>query len=229
MGMTSGANRSRRLRSAAAIFAGAVALVAGSGCEIVGLASVMAESYKRTGTHEVEAEYRGLEGKSFAVIVAADRALMAEYPRLQAEVTTVIAQRLRMESGASGYVPPDVILKFQTEEPRWKAMSVQDLAEELGVERLVFVELTDFRLREQGNAYLWSGVASAQVGVLEADGAIDDEFVFRKSVKVDFPDKDGFGPQDYSADHVTMRLRTRMCDRIVWLFHDHQEPYYPDY
>lgn len=211
---------------------GALALslvAAGSGCQLVGLASVMAESYKRTGTHEVKALYTGLEGKSFAVIVVADRALMSEHPRLQSEVTTIVSERLRVEAGAAGYVPPQTVLTFQTEQPRWKAMSPSDLAEELGVQRLVFVEITDFRLREAGNAYIWNGLATAQVGVLEADGAIDDEFVYRKSVQVRFPDRDGFGPDDYSADHVMMRLRTRMCDRIVWLFHDHQEPYYPDY
>ena len=221
---------SRRLfRGLFALGAGAAMLVSGSGCQVAALAGVMAESYKRTGTHEVEAEYTGLKGKSFGVIVATDRVLMAEHPRLQAEVTTVVSQRLRMEADASGYVPPELMLKFQIEEPRWKAMSPKELADELGVERLVFVEITDFRLRESGNAYLWAGAASAQVRVLEADGPIDDEFVFRKSVQVDFPDKDGFGPDDYSADHVSMRLRTRMCDRIVWLFHNHQEPYYPDY
>jgi hypothetical protein len=219
----------RRGRLAIAIAGAIGALLLGGGCQIVSLVGMMAETYKETGTKEIKAEYTGLTGKSFAVIVAADRILMAEHPRLQSEVTTIVSMRLREHSGATGFVPPESLMKFQVDTPRWKAMSAKDLAEELGVERLVYVELTDFRLREAGNAYLWSGRASANVSVLEADGSIDDEFIFRKSVAVDFPDQDGFTPEDYSAEYVTTRLRTRLCDRIVWLFHDHEEPYYPDY
>ncbi len=228
MGVIGSGKRAWKTRFAAAAALVAVGL-AGGGCQLVGLVSVMAETYKRTGTREVKAEYTGLQDKSFGVIVAADRVLMAEYPRLQSEVTTIVSMRLREQSGASGFVPPESLLQFQIDEPRWKAMSAKELADELGVERLIYVELTDFRLRETGNAYLWSGRASANIGILEADGSIDDEFVFRKSVAVDFPDKDGYTPEDFSEDHVMMRLRTRLCDRIVWVFHDHEEPYYPDY
>ena len=94
----------RRLAIGTTAVAAACSVLPAGGCQIVGLAAVMAETYKRTGKQEIKAEYTGLVGKSFAVIVATDRVLMAEHPRLQSEVTTIVSQRLRNESGASGYV-----------------------------------------------------------------------------------------------------------------------------
>lgn len=200
-----------------------------SGCNLVGIVGVLGESYKRTSTRTVEAEYRGLEGRTFAVIVAADRAISGQHPALVPTLQTAMAERLRANAGAAGYVQPRMLMQFQADNPRWTAMSMGDLAEELGVDRLIFVDLKEFRLHEPGNAYLWAGATSATVGVLETDGPYRDDFAFRKAVAVKFPDDTGYGPEDYGSEYVATRLQTRIIDRVVWLFHDHQEPYYPDY
>ena len=217
------------LRRVALSLAMACALAANAGCEIVGIASVMAESYKRSSTRTVPAEYRGLEGKNFAVIVSSDRVIQSDNPNLLPRLGVAFAERLREHAGAAGYVPPDVMFAYLTANPRWAARPYSDIAEELGVERLIIVEVLEFRLHEPGNQYLWNGAASAIVGVVEADGPLPDEFIFRRQVRVKFPDSDGFGPLDYGATFVSMRLQTRLLDRVTWLFYDHQEPYYPDY
>ncbi|TVQ64308.1 MAG: hypothetical protein EA379_01905 [Phycisphaerales bacterium] len=207
----------------------ACALCVGAGCEIAGLASVMVESYKRSSTRLVPAEYRGLEGKNFAVIVSADRVIQSDNPNLVSRMQVAISERLREHAGGAGYVPPDIMLAYLGANPRWAAKPFGDIAEELGVERLIIVELLDFRLHEPGNPHIWNGAAAATVGVIEADGPLPDEFLFRSQQRVMFPDGDGYGPLDFSASFVSMRLQTRLLDRVTWLFYDHQEPYYPSY
>ncbi|MHC4976776.1 MAG: hypothetical protein ACYTF7_09245 [Planctomycetota bacterium] len=209
-----------------------VAMVCGSllgGCWIPTMAGMMAESYKRTSTRPVEAEYVGIDGLTFAVIIAADRVIQTNAPDLVPQMTNSITERLRLQSGATGYVPGPVVLQFQYANPGWAAMTYSELAQQFGVDRLVYVDLYEHRLYETGNSYLWDGQMAGTVGVIEADGAFADDFAFSRDIAVRFPDGTGFSPKDYSALQVDTVLRTRFLDRVTWPFYLHDEPYYPDY
>lgn len=202
------------------------------GCNILAIFGYAAESYKRSATHAVAAEYDGLAGKSFAVIVSGDRALLGSYPTLFTRLTSRITQRLvenRDAVGATGFVPPLSIAEFQITNPNWSAWGFDRLAEELGVERLIVVELQEYRLTEPGNQYLWDAVAWARVGVVEADGPTPSEFAFKQDIRVRFPDDKAMGPDDFPSAQVQGNLEKRFVDRVTWLFHEHQEPYYPEY
>ncbi|MEC9374632.1 MAG: hypothetical protein VYC34_12345, partial [Planctomycetota bacterium] len=164
-----------------------------------------------------------------AVIVAADRSIQSANPQLVPMLTNAISSRLAENSEASGYVPGMAILEFQYNNPRWVAMTHSELAEEFGVDRIVFVDVYEYRLHEPGNPYLWAGVAAANVGVVESDGPLPDDYIYSKAISVGFPDGAGFGPTDFNAATVATVLNSRFVDRITWLFYEHQEPYYPDY
>lgn len=220
--------RSRRLRAAVLTLV-ALSTLSAAGCQVAAAVGAMAESYKRTSTKSVPAEYHGFDGKSFAVIITADRMIQADKPGLLPGLTIAVSERIRANTNASGYVPPDVIIAWTANTPRWKAMTYSELAKALGVDRLVYVEVLEFRLHEPGNQYLWDGLASGTMGVYEADGPIPEEFAFRKQISVTFPDKKGSTPQDIPEVTVAERLQTRFVDRTVWPFYEHEEPYYPTY
>ncbi len=189
----------------------------------------MVESYKRSSTHEVKAEYLGLAGKTFAVVVSVDRVVLSERPELAGGLIVAISERLKENTTAAGYVPPMRVIEFMSTNPRWAIMTPAELLKEFGVDRLVYVEVLDFRLNEPGNRYLWDGLASATMGVLESESGLPDEYAFRRQVSVAFPDEKGVTPTDMTQSVVATRLQTRLVDRIVWVFYDHQEPYYPTY
>ncbi len=205
-------------------------LFALAGCQVVGGAI---ENYKRDSTHEVKAEYRGLEGKTFAVIVTADRAIQSDHPTLVDYLTEKVTERLSagtITPFARGYVPAADVLKYVYDNPAWTTRPMTEVARGLGgVERIVYVELTEYQLREPGNAYEWDGVASGTVAVLEMDGPTPDQYAFQKSVAVRFPDGKGYGPDQMSAATVMTELARRLVDRATWTLYDHQEPYYPTY
>ncbi len=217
---------SRRLLGAAAL-AGALAAV--GGCGVGQIFGAMAESYRRSSTKPVAAEYTGLQGKTCALVVSADRYVQSEDAGLVARLTVAMTQRLADSTGAKGWVAPQRVLQAQYNTPGWSAMDYSELAEALGVERLILVDLYEYRLNEPGNAYLWDGRAGATVGVVEADGPLAGEFFFSKEILVRFPDGSGFGPTDFPASTVSQRLQNRLIDRVTWLFFEHEEPYYPDY
>lgn len=196
-----------------------------SGCNLVAPIGGVMENIKRDTPVEVLAEYEGLAGKSFAVVVLADRVIQAEYPEVVARLTIEIAERLKKETTASAYVPGKRMLQYQFDNPRWVSLSAGELGKALGVQRVVYVELLDYRLNDPGNAYLWKGIARATVGVAEVDGAAPDDLVLRKPLSVRFPDDDGYGQQDMQRVFVNTELSRRMIDRVSWLFYKHEEKY----
>lgn len=206
-----------------------VSLLALPGCQALGIIGAMEESRRRNSTRPVEAEYKGLEGKSFAVLVAAPAVLQAEYPNLVDRITFEVSGRLAQEAGASGMVPPRKVLDWTYNKPNWVARPLGDVAKDLGVERLVYIDVTEYRLNDKGNSYLWDGAAGANVSVIEADGALKDDFAFTKGIAVKFPDQGGFTQADVSGPAVNTELTRRLCERIAWLFFLHEEPYYPKY
>ena len=199
------------------------------GCVIPTLIGGMMESYKQSSTHTIPLEYDGLQNQSFAVMVAADRRIQSTDGGLIARLTTAMTAKLVENVGATGVVPPQTILEMQYATPGWAAMDYQLICETLGVDRLIIVDLYEYRLNEPGNAYLWEGRATAQVGVIEAGSALGDDYVYSKTVAVSFPDSKGFGPTDMSGAVVAQRLQQRLIDRVTWLFFDHEEAYYMDY
>ncbi|MEM1329621.1 MAG: hypothetical protein AAGG07_03575 [Planctomycetota bacterium] len=207
----------------------AALLPAMHGCAVGALVGGMAESYNRTRTKTIPAQYIGLEGKSYAVVIAADRIIQAEFPNLTAVLTDRINTRLATFAGASGFIPTQTTLAYLLNRPSWVSMPLGELADELGVDRLVYIDLYEFRLHAPGNSYLWDGVAAGTVAIIEADGYAPDEFAFEREITMKFPDTDGYGPGDLDRNLVSSVLVARFVDRSSWLFYEHEEPYYPDY
>ncbi|MFO0832091.1 MAG: hypothetical protein U0637_09625 [Phycisphaerales bacterium] len=208
----------------------ATTLVSLPSCELVG---GMMENARRNSTHIVEAEYEGLGGKSFAVLVTADRAIQGEHPGLVEHLTGKITERLAVAANKptpAGVIPADAVLRYQSRHPDWASKPYDKLAEDLGgIQRLVLVEVVEYRLNEVGNAYEWDGAASGSVRVVEVDGGAIDTFAFDKLVNVRFPDKKGVTPDDVSRSAMTSALALRFIDRTTWNFYAHEEPMEPEY
>ncbi len=212
-----------------------------TGCQLVG--GMMANA-QRGGTRSVDAVYTGLQGKSFAVLVSADRAIRGEHPGLVERLAVGVTDRLRNPANqptASGFVPVERVLRFQSD-PNWPAKTYLQMAELLGeparpsptpggpeqparpVERLILVELNEYRLQEPGNNFEWAGLASATVSVIHTDTVLADTAAFTRTVNVPFPDERGMGPDQLSRQFVTSALSARLIDRVSWLFYRHDEP-----
>jgi len=207
----------------------AVLVLAAPGGAIGTIIGGMAESYRESSTRTITAEYTNLAGKNFAVLVTADRTTQADFPNLVPVLTARVSERLAEFAPVAGWVPPNDLLNYLYDNPSWVTMPPTELAAELGVDRLIMLDLYEFRLNDPGNRYLWDGRAAGVVSVLETDTNLGDTPAFVREVDVSFPDSSGFGPGDFNAEQVASVLMARFVDRSSWLFYDHEEPYYPDY
>jgi len=199
----------------------------GAGCAAIALVGGMADSFERTGSHKVYAEYEGLRGKSYAVVVSVDRAVQGTEPRLMTRLTNAITNMLVTNNGvigASGAVPGPRVLEFLYNNPSWTSWSYGRLGEEFGVDRLILVDLVEYRLNEPGNAHVWEGLMSARVGVVDVESGVSDDFVFTKEIMVRFPDDSGVTRNEMLALQVSSTLEQRFVNRVAWLFFEHSEP-----
>lgn len=195
-----------------------------SGCELVG---VLGTAYEENADHLVRAQYEGLKGKTYAVLVVSDRGIEADFPGVTAEIAARINDRLAdpMNAvGATGHIESKALLKYFFNHPEASTKPGGKLAEELGVDRVVRVDLYEFRINDPGNQYVWDGVAAASVGAIERDSITPDEYAFRSTQRVTFPDQSGITPTDLSSQVVMSALVKRITDRVTWLFCDHKEP-----
>ncbi|MGV6813797.1 MAG: hypothetical protein ACWA5W_02165 [Phycisphaerales bacterium] len=193
------------------------------GCIIGAAIGGMAESAHRTGKHEVEAEYTGITQHSIAVVVSSDRLIESSNPGITARLNQRINDRVIQNAGPSFAIPSQDLLTVLYNSPQWIAMPRGEVAELLGVERLVVVELIEYSLHEPGNKYIWDGKAAAVVSVYESDSAFPDDPVFEKVVNVHFPDSSGFMRTDIPEAAVTTELSNRLVNRAAWLFYTHEE------
>jgi hypothetical protein len=196
------------------------------GC-IAGAVGAIGQQIERGKKLDVPAAYDGLEGKTCAVIVNADYATLVEHPAVVKNITANVPARIAQYVKDATVLPPATVLSWQYRTPQWRAMPYGDIAKELGVERLVFIDLYEYRLNPTGNSYLWDGVAGGHIGVVEADSLAPDEFVFTSNVVSKFPDKEGVGRESARREDIELGLLTLFIQRSSWLFYRHIEDKYP--
>ncbi|MAY75857.1 MAG: hypothetical protein CMJ31_14285 [Phycisphaerae bacterium] len=203
---------------------GLLALSLAPGCVVGALVGGMAESAHQAGSTMIPAAYAGVEGKSYAVVVSADRSIQAEHPGLVEHLTQRVDRLISENAGASGHVPAQTVLSKLYNNVGWIALGRGELGERLGVERLIVLELNEYRLHEPGNRYTWEGVATGIVQVYEIDSGLPDEPLYEQAIRVAFPDQMGILREQLGQSVVTSALSQRLSNRMAWLFFDHEEP-----
>jgi hypothetical protein len=196
------------------------------GC-VAGAVGALGQQIERGKKLDVPAAYDGLDSKTCAVIVNADYATLVEHPEVVKNITANVSVRIRQYVKDCTVLTPATVLNWQYRTPQWRAMPYGDIAKELGVERLVYIDLYEYRLNPTGNSYLWDGVAAANVGVIEADGLAPDEFVYSTNIVSKFPDKEGVGKESARREDIERGVLTIFIQRTSWLFYRHIEDKYP--
>ncbi len=198
------------------------------GCEAGYLFGGMAQNYEYSLQIEVLSEYEGLENKSVAVIVQSDMATMYEYPDLELKIAVGVAGRIQRDVPGVKVVNPTRVHTWKFRTPQWSSMSYGEIADRLDVDRLVHVDIYEYRLHPPGNRYLWDGACGANVGVIERGGFDPDSFVDSFNVQSRFPDLEGVGRENASRAQIRTGLLVPFVQRTAWLFHTHLEPKHPD-
>ncbi len=206
----------------------AIAVCLLGGCAIAHLAGAMGQNFEYQKQIEVLPKYEELQGRNCAVVVDADMVTLHEYPTLVSKVTSGVTLRLARDVPEVRMLSPDDIVAWQWRTPQWNAMAFGDLAASLGVDRIVFIDIYEYRLNPPGNRWLWEGTCAANVSVIERDGFDPDSFADTFSITSNFPTISGVDRSGATPGQIEMGLLSDFIKRTAWLFYTHLEPKYPD-
>ena len=189
------------------------------GCNIIAAGAVALKGDKEV---EVEAEYRGLAGQRIGVLVAADDATYFRFPRAASQVNQAVVIGLAKALPEATLLTPDAAEDYVKRNPYWVTRRPATLMRELGVTRLITVDINQYATHETGNRSVFRGVISANVSVCEADGIDPDNRTFEREVVAQFPDASTqFGVINGDEAQIEAAVLSIFSSKVAKLFHDH--------
>lgn len=198
-----------------------------SGCIVANTIGAMGAAEEAQKLVETMPRYSGLENKTVAVVVEADYSTMFEYPNLVTYVASGVTMRIARWVPGVQVLDPTVVLNWQYNKPNWNTLPYGEIAKQLNVDRVVFVEILEYRLHPPGNRYLWDGQSVARVGIIETDGIDPDTFADTYDVTAKFPAIEGVTAENATQTQIETGLLVELVKRNAWLFHLHYEPKHP--
>ena len=191
-----------------------------SGCNLIGFAAHVIAGGEASKKVRVLAEYRGLENKKIAVLVSTDEYTLFDYPQAPITVCRSVSARLAANIEGVEIVDPRQLDTFQKANPFWITLPYAELAQRLQVDRIVYVELVQYRLHEPGNSYLWKGTIVANVSVAEARSTTTGQFAYSTTVQAQYPDGP-VGMLHGDDQTVELGLIQLFAQEVVHRFQDH--------
>ena len=199
-----------------------------AGCAVSNLLGGMAQNAEYQKQVEIPPRYDGLEQSMVAVIVDADLDVRWEHPTLVDAISQGLAMKLAREVPGIRVVAPNIVARWKYETPHWSALTPGEMIEQLGTDRVVHVDLLEYRLNPPGNRWQWEGVCSADVAVIERGSYDPDAYADHFTVTVRFPPQSYLTRSEATEQAVGTGLMIDFVKRTAWLFHAHLEPKYPD-
>lgn len=198
------------------------------GCFVGQLAGAIGQNIERYKKIEVLPEYYGLENKTVAVVVQCDPSILYEHSSVYGTIAMNVSRRIQENVPGAKVLDYRTVMQWQYQTPTWSMLPYGELADKLGVERVVFIEVYEFRLNPPGNRYLWDGACAATVGIIEQDGWDTDSFAKTWEITSKFPDIPGVGRESATSSSIQMGVLAKFVDQTAWLFYRHIEDKYPD-
>ncbi|HRQ74871.1 MAG TPA: hypothetical protein PK098_03020 [Phycisphaerales bacterium] len=198
------------------------------GCAGAQLFGALAQNWEYQKLIEVLPEYSDLENRTVAVVVDANHAVLYQYPDLIQNVTGGVSAHIARHVPGARVLLPDAVLAWQYRTSQWNTLPYGEIAEQLNVDRVVFIDIYEFRLNPPGNRYEWEGVCAANVGIIERGGLTRDGFADSFNVVGKFPTVKALGRESADESVIQFGVLRNFIERTAWLFYKHEEPKYPD-
>lgn len=175
-------------------------------------------------TIDVKGQYLDLSNRSVAVVVSMSDYTEFKHPQANQMISEQIAQLIQTNVPGATLTKPSEIVAWQQENPYWATRPPSMLIKQLKVERLVLVEIGEYRTHEPGDKHVLRGVISASVNIVEAEAADPDNFgaSFTKNVMYPEPGESKIGRVGDDESAIELRTQIRFCEMTAGLFYDHQ-------
>jgi len=173
---------------------------------------------------DVKGQYTDLANRSVAIVVSMSDYVEFNHPDAKRAITEEMARRIQANVPGVTLTSPSEILQWQKDNAYWATRPPSMLIDQLKVERLVLVEIGEYRTHEPGDKHVMRGVISASINVVEAEAEDPDNFgaSFTKNTMYPEPGESKVGRVGDSEALIEMRTQIRFCESAAGLFYDHQ-------
>ncbi len=206
-----------------------------SGCAMFAFGGAVRQSFEDQKLVETQPQY-SLDGLRVAIVINTDLSVHYQHPGIANLIAEGIVARLAKASseGTRGVqniriLDPGLVARWQFETPQWSAMPTNELIQSLGVDRVIYIDLHEYRLTPPGNQWLWEGLCDATIGIIEDDGYEQDGFTDVYAITATFPIRPSvLARQEADEADIARGLLTEFMKQTAWLFYFHLEPKNPD-
>lgn len=212
----------RRLLIACCVIAAFVTLASLSGCQIMGY---FANGFDRDNkVVDKKAQYLGLEGKTVAVLVAADEYTLFAHPEAPSAVSRAVSRQIAADIKNVTLMNPKDLAAFQKDNMYWHTMPYGDIVKRLKVDRVVFIDMAQFSTHDGSDKTLWRGTVDANVGIIASDNKNPDDLVFQTRTRARFPNDKPVGVLESNDESIKTGVIAAFAQKVSNLFRDHQAP-----
>jgi hypothetical protein len=173
---------------------------------------------------DVEGQYDGLANRSVAIVVSMSDYAQFNHPTAKQAIAEEMARRIQANVPGVTLTSPAEIAAWQQDNPYWATRPPSMLIDQLKVERLVLVEIGEYRTHEPGDKHILRGVISASINIVEAEADDPDNFgaSFTKNTMYPEPGESKIGRVGDDEAVIESRTQIRFCETAAGLFYDHQ-------
>lgn len=173
---------------------------------------------------DVEAQYLDLANRSVAVVVSMSDYAQFNHPEAKAAITQEMVRRIQTNVPGVTLTGPNQILAWQRNTPYWATRPPSMLIQQLKVDRLILVEIGEYRTHEPGDRHILRGVISASINVVEAEAEDPDNFgaSFTQNAMYPEPSESKIGRVGVEETMIEALTQIRFCESAAGLFYDHQ-------
>ncbi len=169
------------------------ALAALSSCNVIeGVGGMAAQA---GGTY-VAPEYTGLAHERVAILVWTEPGVRSDFPYLQLDVASGLQEKFKIIEStdkpkeleqARFPLRADSIARYQEDHPEIDTMPITDTAARFNVDRLIYIEISDFATRSDASLDLYKGSVTGSLKVLEIQDGKAQVVYTEDEIKTVFP------------------------------------------
>jgi hypothetical protein len=200
-------------------------------CTGCGLFAVAARAMPKI----VPAAYPGLKGKSSAVMIWTERMIRTDFPTIESDISASLLKKLQDAQakekpddlkGSTFPVTWQSMRRYQQNNPSADSLPIAEVAKEVGVERLIYIEISQFQTRSDLSPDLFRGLVVASLKVVEYDPKTHETKIGYQegNITVKFPPK---GPDEGVLNIGDQRTYVgtinELTSKLVWKFYKHEE------
>jgi hypothetical protein len=160
-----------------------------SGCAALGVAA------QALPPAQIKPQYTGLLGQSVAIMVWADRGVKIDWPDLPLDTGAGLEHKLKAgQKDLPKYLKDTTfpisaltVVRYQEDHPEWEGVPVADIASQLHVSRLIYIEVDAFQTRSDASTDLYKGSILGSVKVVEVANGKGKVAYSEDGVRAEYP------------------------------------------